>query len=65
MDLIVRDCNWCGAHVPHAAGRRGPRPVAHVRASASSSSEPCSHRRRSTSGEREVNLAELLDLGPA
>jgi len=29
--LIVRDCDWCGAHVPHAADRDGG-PVAHVRA---------------------------------
>lgn len=62
--LVMRDCNWCGAHVPHAAGRGGG-PVAHVRATAHRAKPvvmPCPRRRSTTAEEREHNLAELGDM---
>lgn len=63
--LVMRDCNWCGAHVPHAAGRGGG-PVAHVRATHAHRAQPvimpCPRRRSTTAEEREHNLAEMGDL---
>jgi hypothetical protein len=57
--LVDRDCNWCGAHVPHAAGRGGG-PIAHIRDRAVF---PCRRRRETTAEERAEALAELLEYG--
>lgn len=60
--LVIRDCNWCGARVPHAAGRGGG-PVAHVRAGSASVVLPCARRRATTAEERSARFAELVEMG--